>query len=108
MKSAIMSEQFKKISVRTPTNEEDKLIDEAAADDPDALPLTDAQMDQIAPLKSLHGRQRLANKKQLVTIPYSPEVLDYFKSYGADWQSRMDAVLKEYVELHSHGDGKGA
>ena len=99
-----MSEQFKKISVRIPTNEEDKLIDEAAADDPDALPLTDAQMDQMAPLKSLHSRQRLANKKQLASILYSPEALDYFKFYGAGWQSRMDAVLKEHVELHSHGD----
>jgi uncharacterized protein (DUF4415 family) len=46
----------------------------------------------------------LANKKQLVSIRYSPEVIDYFRASGAGWQARMDAVLKDYVEAHSTGD----
>jgi hypothetical protein len=49
----------------------------------------------------------LANKKKLVSIRYSPEVIDYFRASGAGWQARMDAVLKEYVEAHSTGDAKG-
>jgi uncharacterized protein (DUF4415 family) len=50
----------------------------------------------------------LANKKQLVSIRYSPEVIDYFRASGAGWQARIDAVLKEYVEAHYTGDAKGA
>jgi uncharacterized protein (DUF4415 family) len=50
----------------------------------------------------------LANKKQLVSIRYSPEVIDYFRASGAGWQARMDAVLKDYVEAQSTGDAKGA
>ncbi len=103
-----MSKPFKKVSVRMPTLEEDEQITQAAAEDPDALPLTDEQMNQMVPLKSLRGRPRLANKKQLVSIRYSSEVLEYFKSFGAGWQSRMDAVLKEYVESRSRGDAKGS
>jgi uncharacterized protein (DUF4415 family) len=50
----------------------------------------------------------LAIKKQLVSIRYSPEVIDYFRATGAGWQARMDAVLKVYVEAHSTGDAKGS
>lgn len=103
-----MSDPFKKIEVKMPTMEEDDLITRAAADDRDALPLTDEQLAEMVPLRALRGRPRLANKKQLVSIRYSPEVLEFFKSSGAGWQSRMDAVLKEYVELHSRGDATGS
>jgi len=51
---------------------------------------------------------KLGNKKLLISIRYSPEVIDYFKSSGAGWQARMDAVLREYVQSHSAADAKGA
>lgn len=102
-----MSEPFKKIAVKMPTLEEDKQITQAAIDDEDALPLTAEQLNEMLPLRSLRGRPRSDNKKQLVSIRYSPEVLEFFKSSGAGWQSRMDAVLKEYVTSHSSGDAKG-
>lgn len=102
-----MSKPFKKISVKMPTLEEDKQITQAAIDDEDALPLTAEQLNEMLPLRSLRGRPRSDNKKQLVSIRYSPEVLEFFKSSGAGWQSRMDAVLKEYVASHSSGDAKG-
>ena len=103
-----MSDPSKKIELQMPTLEEDELITRAAVDDRDALPLTDEQLAEMVPLRTLRGRPRLANKKQLVSIRYSPEVLEFFKSSGAGWQSRMDAVLKEYVETHSRGDATGA
>jgi uncharacterized protein (DUF4415 family) len=102
-----MSVPSKKIVVKMPSFEEDELITQAAIADQDALPLTDEQLSNMVPLRSLRGRPRLANKKQLVSIRYSPEVLEFFKSSGAGWQSRMDAVLREYVELHSGGDLQG-
>lgn len=91
-----------------PTIEEDKLITAAAESDPDAIPLTDEQMSAMVPIRVLRGRPKLANKKKLVSIRYSPEVIDYFRASGAGWQARMDAVLKQYVEAHSTGDAKGA
>jgi uncharacterized protein (DUF4415 family) len=87
-----------------PTLEEDRLITSAAESDPDALPLTDEQMSAMVPIRVLRGRPKLTNKKQLVSIRYSPEVIDYFRASGAGWQARMDAVLKDYVEAHSTGD----
>ncbi|MFM9047936.1 MAG: BrnA antitoxin family protein [Cyanobium sp.] len=99
---------MKKINLKMPTIEEDKLITAAAESDPDAIPLTDEQMSAMVPIRVLRGRPKLANKKKLVSIRYSPEVIDYFRASGAGWQARMDAVLKEYVEAHSTGDAKGA
>ena len=103
-----MSKPLKKISLRMPTFEEDQLITAAAESDPDALPLTDEQMSAMVPIRVLRGRTKLANKKQLVSIRYSPEVIDFFKASGAGWKARMGSVLKDYVEAHSTGDVKGA
>lgn len=36
-------------------------------------------------------------KKVLLSVRYSPEVVEYFKSTGEGWQRRMDEVLKEWV-----------
>ena len=38
------------------------------------------------------------NNKQQVSLRYSPRVLEYFKSTGRGWQSRMDAVLCAFVD----------
>ncbi len=84
-----------------PTLEEDARITAAAESDPDALPLTQAQLDQMVPMRALRGRPRSATRKQLVSIRYSPEVLAYFRASGAGWQARMDAVLRDYVQSHS-------
>lgn len=55
----------------------------------------------MTPLRSLRGRPKSDNKKLLVSIRYSPEVVSFFKSTGEGWQSRMDGVLREYVARHS-------
>ena len=34
---------------------------------------------------------------QLVSVRYSPEVLEYFKSTGAGWQTRMNDALRKWV-----------
>jgi uncharacterized protein (DUF4415 family) len=36
--------------------------------------------------------------KRLVSIRYTPRVIEYFKSTGKGWQTRMDAVLLAYVD----------
>jgi uncharacterized protein (DUF4415 family) len=85
-----------------PTAEEDRAITAAAKTDPDAHPLTSAQLESMIPMRALRGRPKSENKKLLVSVRYSPEVLEYFKSTGEGWQSRMDGVLRQYVARHSH------
>ena len=83
--------------VAMPTVEEDRIITAAARADPDAQPLTPSQLKSMVPLRSLRGRPKSEKAKLVVSVRYSPEVLEYFKSTGAGWQSRIDGVLLEYV-----------
>lgn len=39
-------------------------------------------------------------KKILLSVRYSPEVVDFFKSTGEGWQTRMDEALREWVAFH--------
>lgn len=96
-----MSKISKRLSILIPTAEEDKAITAAAKSDPDAQPLTPKQLKSMVPIQALRGRPKSEHKKLLVSVRYSQEVVEYFKSTGAGWQSRMDGVLRKYVESQS-------
>jgi uncharacterized protein (DUF4415 family) len=96
-----MSKISKQISIVMPSVAEDKIITAAAKRDPDAQPLTSNQLKAMVPLKTLRGRPKSEKTKQLVSIRYSREVVEYFKSTGDGWQSRMNDVLSKYVAQHS-------
>lgn len=96
-----MSRTSKRPSVRLPTKEEDRVITAGAKSDPDAPPLTPRQLKAMVPMRALRGRPRSEKRKLLISIRYSPEVVAYFKSTGEGWQSRIDGVLRKYVERHS-------
>ena len=96
-----MSKISKRPSVNMPTERENKLIVAAAKADPDAQPLTARQLKAMTPLRALRGRPKSPNPKQLVSVRYSPEVLEYFKATGEGWQTRMDGVLRQYVSRRS-------
>ena len=95
-----MSKISKRPAVLMPTEDEDRAITAAARSDPDAQPLTPKQLKAMVPIRALRGRPRSENKKLLVSVRYSPEVIAYFKSTGEGWQSRMDGVLRQYVARH--------
>jgi uncharacterized protein (DUF4415 family) len=40
-------------------------------------------------------------------VRYSPEVIEFFRSTGEGWQSRMDDVLKQYVETLAKRRARG-
>jgi len=46
------------------------------------------------------GRPRLEKTKEHINIRLSPDVLEYFKSAGAGWQSRIDKALRQYIVDH--------
>ena len=96
-----MSKQSKRVSIAMPTVTEDRAITAAAKADADAQPLTPKQLKEMIPMRALRGRPKSANTKKLVSVRYSSEVLEYFRSTGEGWQSRMDSVLRQYVSRHS-------
>ncbi len=98
-----MSKISKRTATLMPTAEEDRAITAAANSDPDAQPLTPKQLDAMVPIRVLRGRPKSEHKKLLVSVRYSQEVVEFFKSAGEGWQSRMDGVLRRYVARHSRG-----
>lgn len=96
-----MSKQSKRVSIAMPTVTEDRAITAAAMADANAQPLTPKQLKEMIPMRALRGRPKSENTKKLVSVRYSSEVLEYFRSTGEGWQSRMDSVLRQYVSRHS-------
>jgi uncharacterized protein (DUF4415 family) len=41
-----------------------------------------------------------APKKSLLSLRVDSDVVDWFKSQGAGYQSRMNALLRAYMEAH--------
>jgi uncharacterized protein (DUF4415 family) len=96
-----MSKVSERHPIVMPTVAEDRAITTAARSDSDAQPLTPTQLKAMVPMRALRGRPKSENKKLLLSVRYSPEVIEYFKSTGDGWQSRMDGVLLNYVARHS-------
>jgi len=67
----------------------DEQIEEAIRNDPDAVPL-DFNWDEAVLV--------VPPKKQAISIRVDEDVLDYFKSEGAGYQRRMNAVLRSYMQ----------
>jgi len=49
------------------------------------------------------GRPKLSRRKVLLSVRYSLEVVEYFRSTGDGWQTRMDEALKEWLKEHAAG-----
>ena len=47
------------------------------------------------------GRPKSDTRKVLLSVRYSPEVVEYFRATGAGWQTRMDDALKEWLREHA-------
>lgn len=69
--------------------------------DPDAAPIADAAFWRnarlVAPLN-----------KQLTSIRLDPDVLTWFKGSGKGYQTRINAVLRSYVEAQRKGTRRAA
>ena len=86
-----------KVGTVFPTDAEDAQIRAGIVADPDTYEVTSAEdWTRMRPL----GRPKATSPKVSVTIRYSAEVVEFFKASGDGWQTRMDAVLREYVTQH--------
>jgi uncharacterized protein (DUF4415 family) len=70
----------------------DEDIDKAIAEDPDAAPVLDEEWFKHAILT--------IPAKTATSIRIDSDVIDWFKSEGKGWQTRMNAVLRAYVMAH--------
>jgi uncharacterized protein (DUF4415 family) len=48
------------------------------------------------------GKLRLLKAKPLISIRINPDVLEWFKSQGVEYQTSMNAVLRMYMETQKH------
>jgi uncharacterized protein (DUF4415 family) len=96
-----MSKASERSKIAVPTAAEDRRIRAAAKADPDAQPVSAKQLKSMVPLRALRGRPKSESPKLLLSVRYSREVVEYFKSTGAGWQSCMDSVLRAYVTRRS-------
>lgn len=89
------------------TDEEDARLTAAAESDPDNPPLTEKFWSRARPAHEVHpdwvrrslerkrGRPKLDTPKQQVTLRIDADILDYFKSQGAGWQTAMNDTLRK-------------
>jgi uncharacterized protein (DUF4415 family) len=67
------------------------------ADFAEARPFGEVFPDLAASIRRGRGPSKSPTKK-LVSLRISPEVIDYFKSTGTGWQSRIDETLRKAVK----------
>ena len=79
-----------------PTSGEDAAINAGIALDPDTYELGAAEFKQLR-----RGRPLGSGTKAQITLRIDVEVLDKFKASGDGWQTRMNDVLKSWVQTHA-------
>jgi uncharacterized protein (DUF4415 family) len=80
-----------------PTAAEAKAIAHGIAADPDTYEPTDEELQQFKPQR---GRPVSASPKVHTGIRLDADVLDRFKAAGPGWQTRINAVLKDWLRAH--------
>jgi uncharacterized protein (DUF4415 family) len=89
---------------------EDAAVVAAAEADPDAQPMTDAELARMRPAHEVHphrvatrlrrgrGRPRSEAPKQQVTLRLDADVIAGLRARGAGWQVRVNEVLRRWLE----------
>ena len=83
-----------------PTPAEDAAITAAAMSDPDAVPFTDAEWEQVKPLVR-RGRPLGSGSKTQVTLRLDVELVQKFRATGDGWQTRINDALKSWVRTQA-------
>ena len=72
----------------------------------DAVRDSDVNTSEIPPLGKAffeNAKLRLPDKKQSVTVRLDADVLEWFRSQGKGYQTRINAVLCLYMKSHRDG-----
>lgn len=91
-----------------PTDEEDRLINEAIDSDPDTSEMTPEMFAKARPVREVHpeivewyekrkrGKQKKATKTPIY-IRLDSDIVDYFKSCGKGWQTLINDTLRKSI-----------
>jgi uncharacterized protein (DUF4415 family) len=79
-----------------PSTKEDAVITKAALSDPDSLPLTDKEWEEVKH-RAIRGRGRPlgSGTKEQITLRIDKDTLDFYKSKGEGWQTFINQILSE-------------
>lgn len=82
-----------------PTPEEDAAITAAAMSDPDSIPLTDAEWDEVEKTgrAGRRGRPKADTTKTHITIRLDADIVAAFCSSGSGWQTRINDILRAHM-----------
>lgn len=75
-----------------PNDEEEKKINQGIRKDPDAQEWSDEMFE-----RAVRGPQKAPLKTHL-TVRFDPDIVEWFKSQGKGYQSRMNDALRQYME----------
>ena len=96
-----------------PPPAEDRRITHAARSDPDNFPLTEEELSAMRPAEDIlpqvveaYRRMKRRPRKVQLTLRLDPEIISFFRAGGRGWQTRINAVLREYVEDRRRKTGK--
>lgn len=80
-----------------PTPEEDAAITAAAMSDPDSIPLTDEEWEEVERTGRVgrRGRPKSDTTKEHITIRLDADIIAAFRATGAGWQTRINEVLRQ-------------
>lgn len=83
-----------------PLTDEIGEVRELTADDFSQAKLA-SEVPELQGMIKAMGRPKSKVTKVSTTMRFDQETLDYFKSTGKGWQTRMSNVLTEYAKAHS-------
>lgn len=71
----------------------------------ETMPDADVDFSDISKLDKTffqRARIRMPTRKRSISLRVDPDVLGWFQHQGRGYQTRINAVLKAYVEAHQH------
>ncbi len=86
-----------KFGTIVPTPEEEAAIQAGIAADTDTYELND---EEFAQLRQIPHYLKADSPKEFTDIMLDADVLEAFKATGKDWQTRINLVLRDWLETH--------
>lgn len=85
----------------TPTPEEEIAIRHGISVDPDTYELCETEFELLQSRGFWIGNRATEPQEATPNAQIDPDLLDRFKASGPDWQTRINAVLAEWLNAHS-------